>query len=245
MTYVRNMFILLTSVLIAQSHINSYIFPTYHLLHSQKMATNSSETSEKQENAEVDADISRDVVKECPTFPRFTRLSPDVQGPQLELPERDLLIAGATWNNYILPAQDFSYVLFKELFQAYPDYEDMFRNLMKITDQDIFANPQFHSHMNTRLVNMLKEIMENLNKPEELNSIMNRLGLYENTKMRGTPEEMETMRRPVINAVRTVMSNMNRQMEKDEEEALNKCLTYALHIALNAAGKYLESDGEI
>lgn len=176
----------------------------------------------------------------------MTRLvSTDAPGaqnsPPIALADRDLRLGRATWNKYVLPAQDFGCVLFKELFQTYPDYEQFFMAMVKGNNRDIFISPQFKLHMTSRVTNKLKDIMENLDKPEELHDIMTKLGLY-HAKLGVTRKHMEGMQRSIVNAVRVVM---NKTMQFDEEDALNKCLTYALRIAINTAEEYYENQKQI
>ncbi|XP_054258413.1 uncharacterized protein LOC128983222 [Macrosteles quadrilineatus] len=163
--------------------------------------------------------------------------SKPLQDTQAILAERDLRLGRATWNKYVLPMQDFGTSLFKELFQTYPQYESIFAYMIKSQNRDLFSCTQFKMLSSQRVMTKLKGMMDSLDKHDELLDMMTKLGLY-HAKLGVTRQHMESMQRAIVNTVRLAM---NKQMQGDEEESLNKCLTFAFRIAIAAGEEYLQS----
>uniref|UniRef100_A0A1B6JRB7 Globin domain-containing protein n=1 Tax=Homalodisca liturata TaxID=320908 RepID=A0A1B6JRB7_9HEMI len=149
------------------------------------------------------------------------------------LTDRDLRLGRATWFKNVDATPDFGMVIFKELFRQYPDVESYFLHL-RGNAGSIFDSRTFRSHMTERVVPKLKEVFEALDKPEHLNEVMTKLGLY-HAKLGVSGHLVENMLSVILDALKSVMHT---KMQPDEETAVRTCLKSAFAIAIDTINNY-------
>lgn len=96
-----------------------------------------------------------------------------------ELKDQQLRLARVSWSKIVDPQPEvFLETLFRELFLAYPEYEYFFMDRRASKHVEIMTYKYMKSSMQRRLLQKLKDMLETLDKPEQLKELITTLGVY-------------------------------------------------------------------
>ncbi|CAG9584509.1 unnamed protein product [Danaus chrysippus] len=100
---------------------------------------------------------------------------PDLVNPISGLTKREVYSIQQSWapvyNNSVANGTE----LLKRLFRAYPETKEFFKMVRKCSEDEFIGNPQFRAHV-INLMSSLNLAVSNLNQPEVVAAMMNKLG---------------------------------------------------------------------
>ncbi|CAH3996928.1 globin-like isoform X1 [Pieris brassicae] len=100
---------------------------------------------------------------------------PDVVNPKSGLSKREIYAVQQSWAPVYADSITNGTELLRRLFQAYPDTKEFFKMVKNSSEEDYPQNPQFKAHV-INLMSSLNMAVTNLNQPEVVAAMMNKLG---------------------------------------------------------------------
>uniref|UniRef100_A0A2A4JGZ8 Globin domain-containing protein n=1 Tax=Heliothis virescens TaxID=7102 RepID=A0A2A4JGZ8_HELVI len=100
---------------------------------------------------------------------------PDVVNPVSGLTRREISLVQKSWVPVNADAINTGAELLKRFFIAFPESKDFFKMLKNTPEDQYLQNPQFKAHV-INLMTSLNLAVENLNQPEVVAAMMNKLG---------------------------------------------------------------------
>ncbi|XP_045771911.1 globin-like isoform X1 [Maniola jurtina] len=100
---------------------------------------------------------------------------PDVANPHSGLTRREVYAVQQSWAPVYAHSVANGTELLKRLFRAYPETKEFFKMVRKSSEDDYAQNPQFKAHV-INLMGSLNLAVNNLNQPEVVAAMMNKLG---------------------------------------------------------------------
>ncbi|VVD04512.1 hemoglobin-3-like isoform X2 [Leptidea sinapis] len=101
--------------------------------------------------------------------------NPDVKNPISGLTRREVYAVQQSWAPVYADAVTNGTELLRRLFNAYPETKEFFKMIKKLSEEEYTSNFQFKAHV-INLMSALNLAVANLNQPEVVAAMMNKLG---------------------------------------------------------------------
>nr|BAG86629.1 globin [Samia ricini] len=100
---------------------------------------------------------------------------PDEVNPISGLTRREIYAVQKSWAPVFANSIPNGAELLRRLFQTFPETKEFFKMIRKLPDEEYIQNPQFRAHV-INLMTSLNLAVNNLNQPEVVAAMMNKLG---------------------------------------------------------------------
>jgi len=151
---------------------------------------------------------------------------------ELGLSKDDVEVIKKTWEPVSKDMSGVGNILFKVMFQMFPDYSTLFTRFKTPEEPDVFKNPRFQEHVTGKVMTSFGKIILLIENPEELNSLLTTIG-KNHAKRKVTKRHFENL---TLVVMETLRRGLGHQFTPEAEEAWGKLL----RLGMSAMGEASE-----